>query len=287
MTGRLGAIGLFLAAAGAPLLLAGPASIRPGSVGLASGELDPSTGRALLARCRRIGIPGQYYYEFQLQILPRRGPEQVYRGRLWGGRAGNVPSWRIEVDLGAGAERRWLVRSGPSPAVWQSDNGGRPRSIGSLDPMVKGADITPFDIEFPPSFLFWPKETLVGLNRVLGRPAYIFVLRPPGGFAGRHPEIAGVRSALDTEFDVPLETQLLGPGDRVIKTLSLVDLKKVRGQWIAKEVDVLNERTRNKTRFDVTGAATGLEFSPLLFEPSTLAERVAPPPDRKVERFGS
>ena len=276
---------LFWAALGAPLI-AGPGANGPGADFLANVHPDQAEGRAVLAKCAQAGLSGEYYYEFELQVLPRRAPERTIEGRLWGGRNERGLIWRIELDKEGGGERRWLVQGGPSPAAWMSDNGRPAMPAGPFDPLAPGVQLTPFDLEFPPSYLYWPDETLAGMFRVLGRPAYVFILRPPEDFAARYPSIGGVRTRLDAEYDVPVETEILGADGTTLKTLSLVDLKKVGGDWIVKEVDARDEKSRDKTRLDVTGAATNLDFSPELFSREALSDPVAPPPDERIARFG-
>jgi hypothetical protein len=62
-------------------------------------------------------------------------------------------------------------------------------------------------------------------------------------------------------------------------------LKKVGEFWIPKTFDVRDEVTREKTRFDVTAAALGLDFSRSLFEPAQLDDDIRPPA-AKVVRMG-
>jgi hypothetical protein len=71
----------------------------------------------------------------------------------------------------------------------------------------------------------------------------------------------------------------------VLKTITLIDLKKVGEQTLVKTIDVRDNRTRNKTRFSVTGAALGLNLPLSVFSPDELmAEAPAVPPE-KVVRF--
>jgi hypothetical protein len=94
-----------------------------------------------------------------------------------------------------------------------------------------------------------------------------------------------VRVHLDTQFNALVQTELLGANDSVLKTISLVDLKKIGEQWIPKTFDVRDEKTRNKTRFDVTAAAIDLDFSRVIFEPAQLGEDVQPPHESQLTRL--
>lgn len=285
MKAGTGTLPLFLVALAVSALGGPPGIPGGGSNSLATVHPAESEGREVLAKCRNAGLPGDCYYEFELQVLPRRGPERVIPGRLWAGRTRDGIVWRVELDTAAGRRVRWLVQGGSHPAIWRWDEGGL-RPAAPFEPLVDGADVTPFDLQFPPPFLYWPKESLVGMVRVLGRPAYDFVLWPPADFSASYPAVAAVRTRLDADYCVPIQTELIGADGRTLKTLSLVDLKKVDGSWIVKEVDVRNEATRNKTRLDVTGAAVRVEFSPLLFAPEYLGQSVDAPAAGRLERFG-
>jgi hypothetical protein len=110
-------------------------------------------------------------------------------------------------------------------------------------------------------------------------------MRPPPAFAAKYPTLRGVRVHLDTQFNALVQTELLGAKDVVLKTVSLVNLKMIDDQPIPKMFDVRDEKTRNKTRFDVTAVALGLEFSRILFEPAQLAEEVRPPAESQMTRI--
>jgi len=246
-------------------------------------------GRAIIERFRESGPAQPYYAEFELRQLPRRGPEQTFQGRMWAGRNAEGVVLRIELNPGGAGERRFLVQNGESAAVWFCDPneiGVAPRRIGPLTPLVAGIETTPFDIQMP--FLYWTDETLQSVTRVPGlqRPAYVFLFRPPADFMVGAPGLAGVRAFLDTQFDAPVRTETIGPDGRILKTMSLVDLKKVQGQYMPKEIDVRNEATRDKTRFELTAAALGVDVRPFIFEPAELSRRADPPGAARLDRFG-
>lgn len=270
---------LVVALATAPALRAGPPSTAQRPPALAqTGAPDPAEVKQVLEQLRHQGVRGDYFLEFQLRVRPRRGDERLVAGRLWGGRNGDGPLTRVSLGEGAD-ERRLLVQNGPHSAAWRWS--AADRRIGQLgvdalfDPLVPDTDITAFDLQMP--FLFWDDFTFQGLERFAGRPAYAIVLRPPADFTAKHPDLTGVRVHLDSQYNALVQTELLGPKDTVIKTMSLVDLKKVGGQWIPRTFDLRDERTRDKTRFDVTAAALGLDLAPTVFEPAELDARIAPP----------
>lgn len=252
---------------------------------------DQAEGRKILESFRQQGIAGDYYLEFDLRVLPRRGETRVVTGgRLWGARNEQGPVSRIEFPaIEGGVPQRLMVQNGPQGAVWVSapPNGeGKP---GVLDPSalftsLAGTDLTAFDLQMP--FLYWDDFVFEGLAPVRGRPAHVFLLYPPDEIVERRPGLAGVRVFLDTQFGALVQAQQIGAEDRVLKSITVLDLKKVDDQWMVKTVDVRDEATRNKTQFSVTGAALGLEFSGMLFEPASLAEAITPPPAGRVRRLG-
>ena len=250
------------------------------------GPPDQAKGREALEQLRRQGIPGSYYLEFNLDVLPRRGDERTLPGRMWGAQNDGGPITRVEVGKGADAVRL-LVQSGPRPAAWRFRPEGGIEQLGIsalFEPIVPGTQITAVDLERP--YIFWDDFTYEGLTRFRGRPAHVLVLRPPAEFAARYPALKAVRVHLDTQFDAPVETELLGANGAVLKTMDVVDLKKVDERWIVKTIDVRDEATRNKTRIAVTAAALGLDYSAALFAPATLAEEVQPPRAAHIEEVG-
>jgi Outer membrane lipoprotein-sorting protein len=242
-----------------------------GQVGLP----DQAAGQALLEKFRQSINAEPVYLEFELHALPRRGDEVVFKGRLWGGRNDRGPITRIALTGVDGRERSFLVQGGGQGGIWRSEGGTEavPEPSDFLQPLVPGVETTAFDLQMP--FLYWPEPKLVGVNRIRGRPAYCFVFQPPADVAARYSGLSGVRAYLDAEYPAPVQFEILGTDGKVEKTWSLLDLKRIGGKWIVKEVDVRNEATRDKTRFLVTGAALGVKLAASLFEPARLAE--APP----------
>jgi len=78
-----------------------------------------------------------------------------------------------------------------------------------------------------------------------------------------------------------LQSKLIGPDGAVTKTLTVRDLQKKSGQWMLKSIDLRNERTRDKTRFEVREAELGLELEPRLFKPEWLGEPVSLPESKR------
>jgi hypothetical protein len=270
--------------------LAGPSPGGPPPEYPQVGLPDAAQARSLLEQFRGAGLAaGDFYVAFDLTQMPRHGAERTVPGRLWGGKVAGGVAMRIEIGDAPEGPSRLLVRNGAAAAVWTAataGGGGATPVLGAavLDPISPGIEITPFDLQMP--YLYWPDVRVTGLNRIRGRPAYAFLFRPPSGSpsGGRAP--AAVRVYIDTEFDRPLEVDLIGADGALQKTLSLLDLKKVDGQWLLSEFDVRNEITRDKTRFQMTAAALGLAFGPGTLSPSGLERPAAipsPTPGRRIQ----
>ncbi|HUR56637.1 MAG TPA: hypothetical protein VM029_02935 [Opitutaceae bacterium] len=239
----------------------------------------------ILGEFRNSGVPGQYYLEFELRALPRRGEERVYQGRLWGMRNAQGPISRVELTDAGGAKHRLLVQNGERAAVWRWAN-GRATGLGVTElfaPVIPGVELTAFDLQMP--FLYWPDAKLQGVDKVRGRPAHTFLFRAPPEFAAQHPEVAAARASLDTQMNALVQTELLDRNGKVLKRFSPLSLKVVDKQVLPKTIDFRNEATGDKARMQTTAAALGLELPPAMFAPASLAEDARPPAADKVVRI--
>jgi hypothetical protein len=247
---------------------------------------DQAEGRRILEEFRGAGIAGDYFLEFQLRVMPRHGAERLYPGQLWVARRdqGAVSRVTLTVD---GVERRLLLQDGAQPAVWSWPAATGPQvamlDIAALFSPLAQTDFTPFDLERP--YLYWTDFVYEGLARIAGRPAYRFLLYPPADFTAKYPALTGVRLYLDSQFKQPVETEQIGAGGRPLKSMTVQELKKVGDQWIPKIIDLRNEITRDKTRFQVTGAALGQVLSAEIFAPAALAEKAKPLAPENVTRI--
>jgi hypothetical protein len=253
----------------------------------APGLPDKPTALLLLDHFRQSIWAEPIYAEFDLRQMPRRGDESVTRGRFWGGRNERGPVTRLEMDVGKGGfTHRLLVQGGPEGAVWASDapGAGALSEDAALLPLVPGVEMTPFDV-LPMPYLYWLDAELSGMERIRGRPAYIYTFTPSADFTAMHPAVRSVRAYLDTQYDALVQSEITGPDGRVSKTLSLLDLRKVGERWIPKDVDVRNEATRDKTRLSLTAVAVGVAPSPSAFDPGQLGSPLAPPPAARIMRI--
>ena len=274
---------LVLCFLGAAAASAAPANPAPDLSQL--GKPGAAEAARILEHFRSSGITGEHYLEFALHALPRQGEEKVFRGRLWGGRNEQGTVNRVELTDADGRTHRLLVQNGEHAAVWRVA-GGRvvPMEMAELfAPVIPGVDLTAFDLQMP--FLYWPQATLESINRVRGRPAHAFLFRAPATFSAPKPGVAAARAYLDTQYNALMQTELIGGDGRVLKSFSLIDLKKVGEQWLPKSADFRNAVTRDKTRFQVPGAALNLALPAEVFEPAGLAAEARPPAVEKITRI--
>src|SRR5215213_2944276 len=61
------------------------------------GKPNAEEAARLVEQFRTSGIPGDYFLEFELRALPRRGEEKTFKGRWWGSRNDVGAVTRIEV----------------------------------------------------------------------------------------------------------------------------------------------------------------------------------------------
>lgn len=248
---------------------------------------DPAEGRRVMEDFRQRAFPGDMYWEAELRVLPRRGEGRIVPARLWIGRNDQGPIARVELagDTPAQAGDRLLVQNGPQSAVWRwrsaaPSDPSQPLGLDGLFEPLAGTDIAPFDLQMP--FLFWNDFVFEGLARVRGRPAHVFLMYPPANVTALRPQLTGVRVYLDTQFNALVQAEQIGANDVLLKTISVLDVKKVDDQWIPKSFDVRDDTTRNKTRIALRRAAVKLDLLPSLFEPASLAGEIQPPADGRL-----
>jgi hypothetical protein len=242
---------------------------------------------AFLDQFRRSVWVEPTYAEFDLRQMPRRGAELLYHGRFWGARNERGPITRFEV-FGAkdGGTRRILIQGGPDPQIWITDGAGAgtPSPQALMQPLITGLDIAPFDL-LPMPYLYWLDSELVGVERIRGRQAYVYLLTAPADFPAGASGVRAVRAYLDAQYDALEQSETLRGDGTVAKTLSLLELRKVGPRWIPKDVDVRNEVTRDKTRLTLTAIAVGTPSDPAVFDPSRLGAPAARPSADQVTRI--
>jgi len=232
-------------------------------------------GTAILEQSRHIGLSGPYYLEFDLRILPRRGEESTMAGRWFGNRNVSGPLTRIELAPGGDRNLVVIVHAGPNPAAWTGETGDRFKEVSGADLFqdLAGTNLSTADLQTP--FMYWTDFVYEGLARFRGRPTHVFLLYPPDSGADRYPGIGGARVFIDTAYEAISQAQWLDDAGNPVKTITIIDLKKIKDRWIVKSFEVRDEKSRDKTRFVVKAAALDARLSGELFIPAGMAEATA------------
>ena len=263
-----------------PVAWAQAPGYRPTPNYVSLGKPDQAEGAQILTEFQKAGIAGTYWLDFELQVMPRSGPETVVAGQIIGTRSERGPLTRLTIE-----PKQWLIQSGPQPSAWTAQKESRSEVLTSaqtLDPLA-GTDLTIFDLQMP--FFYWTDFIYEGLARIRGRPAHSFVLYPPKELANSRPDLTGVRVFLDTQFQALVQAELLGSKGAVEKIITILDLKKVGERWIPKSIDFRNNLTRGKTRFNVKAAALDLTLPDEVFDPVKLNLPSPQIPSDKIQRL--
>lgn len=263
---------------------AAPAGPRPELAQV--GKPDAREAARLIDQFRNSGLPGEYYLEFELRQMPRRGDTGApFQGRWWGSRNEEGAVLRIELTGPTGETYRLLLQNGERARAWRLEN-GQPVELdvrGMMAPLVPGVEISAFDLQMP--FLYWPDASVEKITRVLGRPAYAFVFPAPEAFKQQFSGIGAARAYLDTQFNVPMQTEVVSPNGQVVKTLALLSLQTVNRQTLPKAADYRNEVTRDKTRLQITAVGLNLDLPATTFRPGSLAQPGMVPESDRVVRM--
>jgi hypothetical protein len=261
-----------------PALCAETTRFRPNPSYVPGGKANQEEGARVLSQFRSAGIEGTYWLSFELRVMPRKGEERVLEGQLLGTHGADGPLTRLTVG-----DERWLIQSGSQPAAWAAVPGQPARAATTAETLqpIAGTDLTLFDLQMP--FLNWTDFVHEGLTKVRARPAQQLLLYPPADFAKARPDLTGVRIYIDTQFQALVQVEQLGADGKVVKGLTLIDLKKVGEQWLVKSIDLRNNVTRDKTRLTFKAAALDLALPADTFAPSQLGEPLPPVPREKMQ----
>lgn len=240
-------------------------------------QIDEAEGARVLAAFRCARTKGDYSFAFELVNRPKGGKPVTSLGRMLG-------TWddegyaltRTEIVLEGGRVLRFVYRGGPQGWIYRAEGDAPAVKIegtDSLKPVLDGLTFTPFDLQMP--FLFWTDARYEGTKKLQDRPAHYFLLTPPAGTDCG--EVKSVRVAIDADFLVMLSAEELGADGTALKEFRINGFAKVNGQWIVKEIDLVDERSKDRTRLRVDDALVGITLSPDLFHASA-GEKIAPLP---------
>lgn len=265
----------------------GAQASRPGTPGGRMPQLprpvDEAQGQQIIENFRAQRLAGDFLFHFELLQMPRRGQEIPFEGWMWGTWTDEGPLTRVaiwEPGKQATSLRQFIILSGRNPRAWVAlPDGG----VAELDqaqmtePLLEQLLYTPFDLAMP--FVYWD-ATYIGPDRVRGRRAQLFLMRAPEDVRRLLPDWDQVEVALDNEFDALLRAQIVDAQGAPQRSFRIRSFKEVGGQYIIKGVDLVDENSRDRTRFEVLGATVGLRLPPAVFQPETLRNNALPQTER-------
>ncbi|WP_309383435.1 outer membrane lipoprotein-sorting protein [Cerasicoccus frondis] len=236
--------------------------------------IDQVEGREIIESFRNQRLRGDFVFLFDLVHQPSRAKDVVYQGILWGTWNQAGPLNRISVwpkGKRKTQTREFIVQGGAEPRVWTLKD-GKAIEMGKEqqgEPFFPGMNYTPYDIVMP--FAHWDVYEYTDSKRLArGRPAHFFTFYAPGNVAERMPDLAAVELAIDASFNAPLTAKMYDTQGKRLRTLDVGGFKEIDDQYIVKEIDLIDERSGDKTRFRVTGAALDMALPATLFAPENL-----------------
>jgi hypothetical protein len=242
--------------------------------------INAEQGEQRMAAFRNQRLEGDFVFLFTLEQIPRRGESQLFSGIMWGSwnESGPVTRIRIEptspvADAGGGVEA--ILQNGANPSAWTRTlpHGTFQKLQGAdlFQPILEGLHYRWFDLQMP--FLFWNDFDYHGSARVNGRPAQRFILYPPEILNLAESGFDRVQLALDSGYNALLRVDLLEV-DQPVASLRVRRFREIRGQWIVREIDLVDERSRDRAQFSVQNAAVGVVLPTSIFDPQHIT---APP----------
>lgn len=240
-------------------------------------------GWEVLKTFRSLGWDGGYRWRIQLKIMPRRERTRYVNGLMYGDRTDRGPISRIDIvespldvnaqgELADGQTLRLLLQSGQGAYALRARTGqaGPPVLVDSIEALepIAGSDISLFDLLAP--YVYWPKFKYEGRTTFRGSPTHLFWMYPPDEDEALKSRVSGVRLYINDQFKYLAQTEIFDETGEKAKTLYILGVEKVDGQPIFKELDVRNDKTRNKTRLKIVDASMGLALPASVFTAQSL-----------------
>lgn len=275
-----------LLAAFALVAFAAPLAAQSRDFGLK--QLDAAEAAAVLDAFRAYRLPADYCLRIEIVHKPRKSEDETrYAGTLWG--TSDAEGALLRLDVGAAGmpeseRKRFLIRSGKTPGLWTLGAAGTPEKIDAAGtrPFFSDLVFTPFDLQTP--FLFWEKYEYDGTRRHRARPVHFFKMFPPEDFRDKiDAEIGSVRIGFDRVYNALVVAESRSRDGEKLKTFTLGSIRRTQGLYMFKELELRDEKTRDRDTLVVRAAALRLRFSPELFTPEFLAKPMPKIPESLFE----
>ncbi|MEM9026539.1 MAG: outer membrane lipoprotein-sorting protein [Verrucomicrobiota bacterium] len=238
-------------------------------------DLTPDEARVFMHRFRNTRLASDFVFDFHLKHYPARGRPTIYAGMLAGTWDDQGPVQRIELARSSEhsvSNTSWLIHAGGNAAIYEpatnsEDTEGWVKvdeSRVATESLIQGTPITAFDLQFP--FVYWKSFEWIKSERILGRPAHVFDMTPPGTVQSTSGNIARVRLYIDVDFTALLRAEYFDPSDKLVRQLKVLSFKKVSGQTIPKVLDFVDSGSREKVRFEIRAAALNQKVPNTVFD---------------------
>ncbi|MEI6891760.1 MAG: serpin family protein [Pontiella sp.] len=107
---------------------------------------------------------------------------------------------------------------------------------------ILGTGLTWTDLSF--SMLWWPNSKLVGEEKKLNRNAYVIDIPVPDSDRI-------MRLWVEKKMGLVMEAQTLDKNRTMLRRLRIKSLKKMEGMWMAKDLELLDKKTGNKSTLQI------------------------------------
>jgi serpin B len=153
----------------------------------------------------------------------------------------------MDLDWGAdtpsanyriGGESLRITWNGDVPAYEFSNSKNTPTSS------ILGTGISWADLSF--SVLWWPDSKLIDEEKKINRDCYVVDVPVPGS-----PNT--MRLWIEKNMGMLLEAQTLDAKKRELRRLKITSIKKMDGMWVAKDLELRDKQSGNKTILELTG----------------------------------
>lgn len=268
----------FIAFVAAPLAPAAQTDFR---------RLSDEEAANVLDGFRAYRMAGGFCFKFNITHHLRKSDETEFcTGKIFGAWVAGAPVLRIEIARAATPNQKkyFLLRGGKSPELWTLDAEKRPVRIdgNATKPFFENLIFTPFDLQTP--FVYWQDAKYERTKRFRGRPVHFFKMTPPENFPSEKTDVGFVRIGFDRVYNALVSAEIFDAAGRLKKTFSLSRVQKVQEQYTIRELELRDDKTRDKDELVVYAAALGLSFPAQTFSPESLADD---PPEIPASRFSA
>lgn len=223
----------------------------------------------VLNNFRNQRVLGDYAMRFILEKTDIKGTKTSLFGNMWGGRRDDSNVIRLDIPKQktfSGLEL--LVYGGKDAKAWMIPGEGKLETLDETKyskPIVEEFVFTPFHILMP--FIYWNDSTYTGGTKVKGRKVQIFELKPPKDYSA---DISMVRIYLDDVYNALIKAEIFAKDGSMETELTVSTIKKIQEQWIAKKIDLIDSKRKDKLSFQVKQAALNLDIENSIFQSENL-----------------